>query len=380
LASLSPSDLKPSGDIPDDKLRTEYEQRKDELMKPETRAIQQILLPTEDKAKEAAAALATGKDFKEVAISIGKQDPDTIDLGELNRNEIPKVLGDVAFALPQDKPSDPVKSPLGWHILRVTKINAAVAPSFEEAKPKIEAALKLQDAVDQIEKVANQADDALAAGGSLSDVAAKFGLKVTTVAAADENGNGPDGKPVTMPVAAPEVLKTAFSTNQGENSRTIDMQDGAIFALHIDKITAPAVRPLADVKDTAIAAWQATQKRDKAAKDAEAMAAAVKPDVPLSKAAGDKGATLLAAVPPALVAKLFDAKVGDVVSNSDASGGYVAQLKEIEIPDKVPDEAVAGIADQISNESRVDLAGQFTGALRRRFPVEIKRDALDKVF
>jgi peptidyl-prolyl cis-trans isomerase D len=302
------------------------------------------------------------------------------------------VLGDVAFDLPLDKLSDPVKSPLGWHILKVTKINTGAAPSFEDAKPKLIAAIKLQDAVDQLEKVANQSDDALAAGGALTDVAAKFGLKVTTIAAADENGNGPDGKAVAMPVAAPEVLKAVFSTNQGETSRTIDMQDGSIFAVHVDKVTPPEVRPLSDVKDTAVAAWQAEQKRDRAAKEAEAMAALVTPDMPLAKIAGDKGVTLLAAipltrtpspgqaVPPALVSKLFDAKIGDVVSNSDASGGYVAQLKEIQVPDKVPDEAVAGIADQVANENRVDIAGQFTASLRRRFPVEIKHDALDKMF
>ncbi|MBV9826737.1 MAG: SurA N-terminal domain-containing protein [Alphaproteobacteria bacterium] len=392
LASLSPNDLKTGGDIPDDKLRAEYEQRKDELATPETRDIQQILLPSEEKAKEAEGLLAAGKDFKEVATSIGTQDPDTIDLGELNQSEIPKVLGDVAFQLALDKPSDPVKSPLGWHVLRVTKINPGKTASFEEAKPKIEAALKLQDAVDQLDKIGNQADDALAGGGQLADVAAKFGLKITTVAEADENGNGPDGKPVTLPVAASEVMKTVFATNQGETSRLTDMQDGAIFAVHIDKVLAPTVRPLADVKDTAIAGWQAEQKRDAAAKQAEDVAAAAKTGGTLSKIAGDKGMTLLSAislsrspspgqvVPPALVAKIFDTKQADIVSTTDASGGYVAQLKDIQIPDKVPDEAAAGLTDQMANQSRVDAAGEFTDALRHRYTVTIKHDALDKLF
>src|SRR5262249_28109967 len=114
--------------------------------------------------------------------------------------------------------------------------------------------------------------------------------------------------------------------------------------------------------------------------------------VPLSKAAGDKGATLLAAVtlsrtpspgqavPPALTAKVFDAKVGDVVQTSDASGGYVAQLKEVQTPEKAPDEVAASLSGQIANDSRADITGQFTQALRRRFTVEIKRDALDKMF
>ena len=50
-------------------------------------------------------------------------------------------------------------------------------------------------------------------------------------------------------------------------------------------------RPLAEIKDKAVAAWQAEQKQEKAKKQAEALVALVKPDLPLAKAAGDKGQT-----------------------------------------------------------------------------------------
>jgi peptidyl-prolyl cis-trans isomerase D len=391
LASLTPSDVQTAGSIPEDKLRAEYEQRKDEFETSEQRDIQQILAPSEDKAKEAEAALVAGKDFKEVATSLG-QDPGTIDLGLLNRKEIPHELGDVAFELPLDKPSQPVKSPLGWHILRVVKIEPPATQSFDQAKPKIETELKMQEAVDRLVKVGNQADDALAGGGALPEVAAKYGLKVMTVAAVDEGGNGPDGKPVKLPMDPGEVLKTAFSTNQGDTSRVTDTPDGAIFAVRVDKITPPQVRPLADVKDKAVAAWQTEQKRETASKEAEALAAAVKPDLTLAKAAGDNGVTVLAAiplsrsaksgqpVPPEVVTKLFAAKPGDVVTASDPGGAYAAQLKEIEVPKTVPEADAAALTQQLANEARLDVVGEFTAALRKRFPVEIKREELDRLF
>src|SRR5206468_3772263 len=115
VASLSPGDLEPKEALPEDKLRSEYEQRKEEFETPDRREIQQILAPSEEKAKEAAAALAAGKDWKEVATAIAGQDPETIDLGLLNRQEIPRLLGDVAFELPLNQASEPTKSPLGWH-------------------------------------------------------------------------------------------------------------------------------------------------------------------------------------------------------------------------------------------------------------------------
>jgi len=392
VASLSPTDLEQSSEIAEDQLKKEYEDRKDEFDTPERRDIQQILSPSEDKAKEAEAALASGRDWTEVATTIAGQDPDTIDLGPLSRQEIPHELGDVAFDLAINQPSQPIKTPLGWHILRVIKIEPPATQSFDQAKPQLEAELKRQDAADRLDKIGNQADDALAGGAALADVAAKFQLKTATVAASDEAGHDPDGKAVTLSVPSDEILKTVFETNQGDTSRIIDMKDGSIFAVHVDKITPPVVRPLAEVKDQAVAAWQAEQKHEAATKQAEALAGAVTPGLALAKAAGDKGLTLLPAAPlsrsaapgqtvsPALVAKLFEAKPGDVVTASDDTGAYTAQLKEIQSPETVPDAAAAGLSDQLAGEARVGIAGEFTEALRRRFPVEIQRSALDRMF
>ena len=46
----------------------------------------------------------------------------------------------------------------------------------------------------------------------------------------------------------------------------------------------------------------------------------------------------------------------------------------------VPDEAAATLLQQLSGESKRDVAGEFTAALRRRFPVEIKQAELDRLF
>lgn len=391
VASLAPADVEPGGDIPADKLKKEYDQRKEEFETPERREILQILAPTEEKAQEAAVAVAAGKDWQEVATSLG-QDPDTTDLGLLSRQEIPRELGDVAFELPVGELSQPIKTPFGWHILKIAKIEPAATQSFEEARPQIEAELKLQDASDRLDKISTQVDDALAGGTPLADVAAKFRLKATTIAAADEGGLDPQGNAVALPVAPDEVLKSVFATGQGETSRIIETKDGSIYAIHVDKVTPPRVRPLAEVKDKAVAAWQAEQKKASATKEAEALAAAVKPDVPLAKAAGDKRLTLLASaplsrgeekgqsVPPALVTKLFAAKPGDVVTVSEATGAYAAQLKEIQPPEAMSEEAAAKLSNELAGEARAGLAGQFTEALRRRFPVEIQRNALDRMF
>ena len=132
---------------------------------------------------------------------------------------MPQALAQVAFALPLDKPSAPVRSPLGWHILRIVKIEPPKTQSFAEAKAKLQADVAHHEAVDRLYAVANHVDDAIAGGDDIGATAAKFGLKKTVVAAVDEHGRGSDGKPVALPVAPTEVLKLAFATEEGRTSR-----------------------------------------------------------------------------------------------------------------------------------------------------------------
>jgi peptidyl-prolyl cis-trans isomerase D len=86
------------------------------------------------------------------------------------------------------------------------------------------------------------------------------------------------------------------------------------------------------------------------------------------------------AVPQPLVGKLFAAKPGEVVTASDATGSYVAQLDEVQRPEDVSQTAAAGLSHELDTAQQVDLAEEFTRALRARFPVEIHRDALDRFF
>jgi peptidyl-prolyl cis-trans isomerase D len=390
LLSLTPADIAKSIKISDEQLQRAFDQDAEDFQLPERREVQQILAPSEEVAKQAAAALAAGKGFREVATTIAKQDPQTIDLGLVERKRLPSALAEIAFDLKPNVPSEPVKSPLGWHILRVVKIEPAKTESFAEAKPKLLAKMVQREAVDRLYKLANQVDDALAGGANIDEIANKFGLKKTVIAAIDVNGSDPAGKPVQLPVEASPVLKLAFATEKGQTSRVEEAKDGALYLLRVGSVTPPQVRPLAAVKPKAVALWQAERRHALAADKAKALAAAVSPGTPLAKAAAAKGLKVTSAVtlsrepdgkwPAELVARLFAAKVGGVVTATDNAGSYVAQLDRVETPKDAGKSADAVLSRQIETGLTADLQAEFTSALRRRFPVEVNRDAVDKMF
>jgi peptidyl-prolyl cis-trans isomerase D len=359
---------------------------------PEERDVQQILAPTEDKAKAVEAALASGEDFQKAATEIAGQDPSTIDLGLVKPDDLPKELGDAAFTLPVDKPSEPMKTELGWHILRVVKIQAPQTLSFDQAKDQLQKQLVEDEAADRLDKIANDADDALAGGAALSDVAAKYGLKLITVDGVDASGRTPDGKVPPLPIGAKDVLKAVFETETNQTSRITPVEDAAIFAVHVDKIVPPVVKPLADVKAQAVIGWNTQQRQDAVKKIASDLTAAVSSGTPLAQAASAKGLGVATSpplsrraqgalpLPKALIGKLFTAKIGDTETGGDDNGTYVAQLKTINIPQSTPDDQVKALTAEIGNSMRYDMAGEFTDSLKKRYPVTIKHDVLDKMF
>jgi peptidyl-prolyl cis-trans isomerase D len=392
VASLDVGDLASEITVSEDDLKSAYQERKDDLAVPEQRQIQQILAPSESKAQAVEAALAGGQDFTQVATSIAGQDPATIDLGLVKESDLPKPLADAAFALPADKASDPIKDALGWHILRVVKIEPAKIPSFDEAKKQLTDQLTQEAEADRLDHVANAVDDSLAGGASLADVAAKFHLKTAAVAASDVGGRDPDGKPISLSVSQKDVLKAAFETGENETSRVIALEEGTIFAVHVDKVMPAQTKPLAQVKDQVVSAWTNEQKQVAVKKEADAIAAAVSSGTPLATAATAQKLTVTTppplsrrpqpgdTIPAPLVAKLFDAKVGDTVSASDAAGAYVAQLKEIQSPQSTPPAAAGGLQSELGNAARYDLVAELTGALKKRYPVTIHQDVLERMF
>ncbi|HEY3912108.1 MAG TPA: SurA N-terminal domain-containing protein [Stellaceae bacterium] len=392
LASLTPSELARTIKVPDARLKSAYEQRQAEFVLPERRDVQQILTSSAAKAKTAEAALAAGKSWNEVATTIAGQDPGTIDLGLVKREDLPETLAKVAFALPLDKPSAPLQSPLGWHILRVVRIEPPKTQSLDEAKAKLQAEIAHDEAVDRLYTVANHVDDAIAGGADIDAAAAKFGLTKTVVAAVDEKGRDRSGHPVTLPVSPATVLKLAFATDADRTTRVTQTSDGAIFVLDLTHIAPPSVRPLAEVKAQAIAGWQADQRREAAAHEAHALAAAVKPGASLATLAAARGLKATTSepflrqstggegVPPALVGKLFAVKPGAVVTAADAGASYVAQLTAVQEPPTVAKAATAGLSRQLDAGLQADLGEELTQALRRRFPVSIQHDTLDRLF
>jgi peptidyl-prolyl cis-trans isomerase C len=129
------------GKVTNEAIRARYEQETARRQgEPEVQA-RHILVPTEAAAREAMAELARGADFAEVAKrrSTGPGAEQGGDLGFFKRGDMVPEFAEAAFALqPGQVSAAPVRSPFGWHVIKVEGRRAAAAPSFEDAKQQIQ--------------------------------------------------------------------------------------------------------------------------------------------------------------------------------------------------------------------------------------------------
>ena len=117
--------------------------RKAYLSERRVRAIQ-IVVRDRDRAEEILKRLKVGEDFGKVAraVSIGPEAERGGDLGFFERGMMPEAIDRVVFSLPVGKMSGVVKSPYGFHIIKVLARRESGGRTFAEAKEKVSADLR----------------------------------------------------------------------------------------------------------------------------------------------------------------------------------------------------------------------------------------------
>lgn len=139
-----------------DNLPAEEKERK-----PRVRA-SQIVVKTEEEGTKLVAELKKGANFEEMAKkhSIGPEGIRGGDLGWFEKGVMPKIIEDVCFALKVDQLSPLTPSEYGFHVFKVTAVEAAAPKTFEDAKKALESKLlleKLERAeADYVERIRSQ--------------------------------------------------------------------------------------------------------------------------------------------------------------------------------------------------------------------------------
>ncbi|MBF0129020.1 MAG: peptidyl-prolyl cis-trans isomerase [Alphaproteobacteria bacterium] len=376
--------------ISDEALATAYEQHMDEFHTPERRRVEQALFETREQADAALMLIRQGRALADAARQVAGTSIEVVSLDWVAKSEIvPAELGGAVFALPVDVVSDPLKSPFGWHLFRVTGSEPESTKPLAEVRARLEKDLIAEKSLDALYNVSGKVEDSLSAGASIEDAARKFNLKPEKFPEMDRSGLGRDGKPVAGLPRPKEFLASVFSAEQGKESAMVET-DGGYFVLRVDSVAPSEVQPLDRVHAKVVEQWTAARRDEAARKKAKdlldrlkaggdprglaASGAAFALTKPLPRT-GDTGANL----PPSLLGDLFAHHPGDVVMAATEGGYVVARLKEIVPADPAADPlALSRISEELKSGIGADLASEFTAAIGRKFDIKVNRRALEE--
>jgi len=263
LATLNAQRLMSEVEVSERDIEDAYAVHRARYETPEKREIFQALMQDEAAAQAIGARWRTEADFTAIEAATREAGGLATSLGLSARNELPlPALADAAFALAPGAVSAPVRSPFGWHVLRVGTIEAGAQRGIAEVREELRAEIQAERAADLAFDRVNRVEDALAGGANLAEAARRYSLGYIETRM-DALGRAPDGREVVLPIAAAvraAVLRAIFAAERGAAPR---LQEGewGFLAVEIRDIAPPALRPLETVRAQVEAGFIAAARR-----------------------------------------------------------------------------------------------------------------------
>jgi peptidyl-prolyl cis-trans isomerase D len=385
---LDPNAVSAEIAVSEDRLKKAYEERHDEFATRDRREAEQVVFRTEAAAAAAAKQIAAGKSLAAAAKAVDAA-LTPVPLGWVEKKDVPPELAGPVFALKKGETSKPVKTALGWHIVTVKNAEIGRQKTFAEVRDQLRKELASREAVDAIFALTNKLEDALAAGATLDEAARQLNLKVRRAESLDARGRTAAGETVKdLPKGA--FLRTAFETQDGQDSALTETENGGFFVLHVNKITPPAVRPLDAVRADVVKARKAEARAKATEARAKAIMQKIRGGQKIDAVAKAEKLTLKttpaftrlthdaeSGLPAALMDQLFSLKPGEVAMAESTNGYTIAVLAEVRAPtEKEKSETAANLREEMRQGIAGDLFQQFVGSLRSRYDVTIKTELL----
>ena len=388
---ISPDQFAGEIQVTDAELQAEYDAHKASYDKPEQREVEQIAFPSKEAADAAAAKIKTPADFTALARERGLKDED-LKLGTVAAAALDPKLSAPVFAVAEGAVTAPVQGPFGWVILRAAKVIPGETKTFDQVKEEIKTGLAKARVGAKLTEVANKLEDERGSGGSLDEAAMKMGLTVHHIAAADRMGLTPE-KSESEIAKVPVVLEQAFQTESGEDSDLFQTPDGQYFALRVNSISPPAVRPLDSVREEVKEGFM-TEARNKLlqakvqrladqSKTAGSLADAGKAlghapvtSMPLKR--GDMSDVFSAP----LISQLFAAPPGTVVNGPAGQGNGIVLTRVVKVAHPEPDVSSAEYLNfrrTATQQLSMTAVDSVAAAARLKAGVNIHQETVERV-
>lgn len=140
ISALFEKEVLEKSTVSDQEITDFFESHQSEFSAPHEIRASHILVKTEEEARQVLQRLAEGERFSGVAKAVSVDKASAVkggDLGYFSRGQMVPEFEHAAFHLNAGEVSDPVKTPFGYHIIKVVDVKRGPAVEFEKVKDMI---------------------------------------------------------------------------------------------------------------------------------------------------------------------------------------------------------------------------------------------------
>ena len=364
----------------------------------QTRTLQQVVLPDLAAANAFAGRVRGGSAFADAASQAGFSASDITLADQTPQSfatESSPEVARAAFAAAQGAVVGPIRSELGFHVVRVERINAVAARPLAAVRDEIAAAVQQRKLADALGDLLTRVEDKIAEGASFEEVARSERLAVVTTPPVTANGQAPGQQWQAPPELAP-LLQSAFEIDPDAPEPVVEtLQPNERFALlGISQAVPAAPPPLAQIRDQVRTALIRRRALERARAVAQSIVARINAGMPARQAFAETQPRLPAPqaidmrrldisqagqqVPPPL-ATLFTLpqRRAQILQAPNGAGWFVIHHEQRTPGDaNTQPQLIASTRAEFARSAGEELVQQFARAIELQSDIERDEDAI----
>jgi len=396
---ILPDDLVDAASISEDEQRIYYEENRHLYEIQEKRQVAQIVFDSKEEADRVYEVVIAGKTLSEAALETGINPP--VEMGEITADELIGIPQEAVFGVGLNGVAPPTESDFGWHLFEVRAIQRGAIQMFEAVQQNIVTVLIEEQAVDLIYEASVFLEDELAAGTPLKEISTALGTQYLDFTAIDREGKDPNGLTPPGYIDKDRFLLTAFNTEEGQDSALIELEDGGIYTIRIEKVILPTPKPFSEVRPEVVLHWQQLEQGRIAENLAVTLTSEIGPSTSFPALAAADDRVTYAQLGPVnrfgeslqldyiintdlisqdVLERLFAVTQGESFYAPVEAGHAVARLREIGSGLQGRDDSARDqVLSSVKNSMGEDLLAQLFRGLKKRYPAVVNQEALDQL-
>lgn len=383
MATLKGDMLKKNVKISDDQLKSEYDKNISSFTKPAMRTVEQVVVQDEAVAKKDAEDMKAGKAVKDSNVQDLEQD------GLLPEIATPLYAAKVGEVI------GPIKTALGWHVLKIKGDIPESTQAFDAVKEKLRDEMVNMGLTDQLYQAGNDIEDRAAGGDTLEQIVKDYGMTTEIVGPFRQNGNDASGKDLFKPYGADrdKLVQSAYDFNKGEIAPVVETADGQFHVMRIDNVVPDSYQSYDSVKADLQTRWMNEQRKLANAAKAKDALEALNSGKSIDDVSKQENAAIqalsnvnrqdkpVAPLTPIVAAQIFSTDKGKHFSSEVDNGYIVGTVTNITLPTGKPEEKnLKELEDLTGRSLSQDVLSQYVNGLSAGKNIKINQAVVQQMY